>query len=402
MATIFTISQLTNPPEYDAVKTDVYTRLAAAGFTSIQSFAPESLPVAMVETEAQNLDQVNRVAAFITESAYNDTAEDDALTELAREVYQNDRQGGVYAVHQIELTDHGQGPFVFDPTTISVATGIGGKVFEGIAAGGVSTLVLPKNGTVLMYVKAEAIGSAYNVAAGTITTFIRGPLAGVTLTNLSGSQAALYSAVGVDGESDPSLRQRDRTQWGLLSQFKASTVVQSGYEKMARDSSPQITRVRIATNLDLQDPGTVNIIVAGDAGAVSPAVVAAAQVFIAPQQTGGAKIPETAKAVVSSAVNLPVTVAGTVIVDPAYNNQNFLDQINANLTTWFKSFLIGGGKLGKVSYDRIVGIVMLPAGNSNTTIYDGTNITVNGGIDDLPLAYYQVPVLTSLLVLQSV
>jgi len=91
-----------------------------------------------------------------------------------------------------------------------------------------------------------------------------------------------------------------------------------------------------------------------------------------------------------------------IVVDPAYNTQSFLDQINANLTAWFASFLIGGGKLGSVSYDRVVGIIMLPAGNSNTIIYDGSNVKINGMTDDLPIAYNEVPVLVSQLQLQAV
>lgn len=402
-ATVFTIAQLLNPPAYDTVKTDVYTRLEAAGFTSIQSFAPESLPVAMVETEAQNLDQVNQTAAFLTASAYNDTATGDALAELAREVYQVDKQPGTFAQGYVKLSDHGQGPFDFDPTSVSVSTGDGGgKVFNGIAVGGVTTLTLAKNGTVKLYVQAEAIGAAYNVAAGTIKSFSRGPLAGVTITNPPGWQADQYGVTGVNPESDSNLRQRDRTQWGLLSQFKASTVVQSGYEKMARDADPQVTRVRILTNLDILDPGRVDVVIAGNSGALSPTVVAAVQNFTAPLQTGGPKIPETAKVVVSSALNLTVTLTGVIVVDPAYNTQSFLDQINANLTAWFASFLIGGGKLGSVSYDRVVGIIMLPAGNSNTIIYDGSNVKINGMTDDLPIAYNEVPVLVSQLQLQAV
>jgi len=45
---------------------------------------------------------------------------------------------------------------------------------------------------------------------------------------------------------------------------------------------------------------------------------------------------------------------------------------------------------------------MLPAGNSNTIIYDGSNVKINGMTDDLPIAYNEVPVLVSQLQLQAV
>lgn len=402
MATIFTIQQLLSPPAYADVKTDVLTRLEKAGFTSIRSLSPEAGPIAFVETEAQTLDRVNQSAAFLTASCYNDTAEGDALAELAREVYQNDKRTGTKARGYVTLTDTGQGPFTFDVTTVSFSTGIGGKTFTGVAAevdgfgNPIITKTLPKNGTVKVYVEAEALGSAYNIAATTLTTFSRGVLAGVAVVNPVGWQSDSLGVTGTDAETDPNLRQRNRKQWETLS----AGATQGMYEKRVRDADPQITRVSVKTNLDLTDPGLVTVLLAGDAGAVGGSVVANAQLAIAPLFVGGDKIPETARAVAVSATNLAVNVAGTVVVDSTYNTQTFLDQINTDLTTYFKSFLIGGGKLGKISYDRVVGVIVNRAGLTNAIIFDGTGITVNGLSADLPIAYNQVPVLSSTLALQ--
>ena len=401
-STVFTIQQLLNPPAYEAVKSDVLTRLEKAGFTSIRSLSPEAGPIAFVETEAQNLDAANQSAAFITASCYNDTAEDDALAELSHQVYQNDKWNGTRARFYVTLTDNGQGPFTFDVTTVGFSTGIGGKVFNGVAAetdasGNLVTVkTLAKNGTVNVYVDADQIGAAYNVAANTVTAFIRGVLGGVTVTNPPGSQSDSLGVVGTDPESNENLRRKNQKKWETLS----AGATQGQYEKLARDSDPQITRVAVKTNLDLTDPGLVTVLLASDAGAVGGSVVANAQAAIAPLFTGGSKIPETARAVCVSASNFAVTVAGTVVVDPTYNTQTFLDQINADLVAYFKSFLIGGGKLAKVSYERVVGIITYRAGLSDSVVFDATDVTINGSTQDLALAYYQVPVLTSALVLQ--
>ncbi len=399
---VFSIQQLLNPPPYTAVKSDVLTRLEQAGFTSIRSLSPEAGPVAFVETEATALDRMNQAAAFLTASNLNDLAEGDALEELSNQVYQNDKRLGTRARLFVTLTDNGQGPFTFDVTTVGFSTGIGGKQFFGVAAETdqfgnlVTTKTLAKNGTVKVYVEAEALGAAYNIAAGTLTTFNRGVLAGVTVTNPSGSQADSLGVIGTDPEVDENLRQRNRKQWETLS----AGATQGAYEKRARDSDPQITRVSVKTNLDLTDPGLVTVILASDAGAVGGSVVANAQAAIAPLFTGGDKIPETARAICVSASNFPVVVAGTVVVDPAYNTQAFLDQINADLITYFKSFAIGGGKLAKVSYERVISVIGYRAGLSNSVVFDATDVTINNGSQDLPLAYNQVPVLTSSLVLQ--
>lgn len=402
VATIFTIQQLLNPPVYADVKSDVLTRLEKAGFTSIRSLSPEAGPIAFVETESQTLDRVNQSAAFLTASCYNDTAEDEALAELAREVYQNDKRLGTKARGFVTLTDTGQGPFTFDVTTVSFSTGIGGKIFTGVAAevdgsgNPITTKTLAKNGTVRVYVEAEALGSAYNVAATTLVTFSRGVLAGVSVTNIVGWQSDSLGITGTDAESDPNLRQRNRKQWETLS----AGATQGMYEKRVRDADPQITRVSVKTNLDLTDPGLVTILLASDAGAVGGSVVANAQAAIAPLFVGGDKIPETARAVAVSASNLAVAVDGTVIVDSTYNTQTFLDQINTDLSTYFKSFLIGGGKLGKLSYERITSIIGYRAALTNAIVLDATGITVNGTSSDLPIAYNQVPVLSSTLSLQ--
>lgn len=402
MAVQYTVQQLLNPPSYETTKSDVLTRLEAAGFTSIRSLSPEAGPIAFVETEAQNLDAVNQAAAFLTQSCYNDLAEGDALAELSDQVYQNKKRTGTRARLFVTLTDTGQGPFTFDVTTVSFATGIGGKVFNGVAAEvdsfgqPVAVKTLAKNGTVKVYVDAEQLGAAYNIAANTLTAFVRGVLGGVTVTNPVGSQSDSLGVVGVDAESDGSLKQRNRKQLETLS----AGATQGMYEKLARDSDPQISRVLVLTNLDLTDPGCVTVLIASDAGAVGGSVVTNAQNAIAPLLTGGSKIPETAKAVVASATNLAVTVAGTVIVDGAYNTQSFLDQINADLIAYFKTFSIGGGKLGRVPYERIVGIISYRAGLSNSVVLDASGITINGASADLPLLYNQVPILSSTLVLQ--
>ena len=389
MAT-FTVEQLLNPPAYTVVKENIYDELIAAGFTAMRSYAPESLPVCLVETEAQSQDRVNQTAAFIVQSGYNDLASGDALTRLSDQVYQNVRLDGQRARGFVTVSDtRGVGPRTFTASSVSFTRGVNGLRYDGVVLSGVADpIVLPKNGSCRVYIQAVAEGAAYNASVGEINTMIRGVIPGVTVTNPSGWQSDSYGVTGADPETDASLQQRNRKQWETLS----AGATPGMYEDQARDASVEVTRVRTDTILDLTDPGRIDVTLAGPAGAVSIAVVAAVQAAISPVQIGGPNIPETAKCVVSSAANLAVVIAGAVIVDPAYNTAAFKAQIVTDLQTWFGSFLIGGGKLGKVSYERILGILSYRAGLTNSIVLDATGVTVNGGTSDLPLAYNQVPV----------
>ena len=394
MSTTFTVDELLHPPTYDEVKTGVYDALVAAGFTAIRSYAPESLPVCLVETESAAIDQANQTAAFIVQSGYNSLAENDALTRLSSEVYQNFRLAGKRARGFVNVVDtRGVGPRTFSASSVSFSRGINGKQYVGVVLDGVADpIVLPKFGTCKVYIEAVAEGTAYNASVGEINTMVRGVIPGVTVSNPVNWQLDAYGVAGAEAELDASLQQRNRTKWETNSQYKTSTNTQGAYEHMARTASVEVTRVRVDTNLDLTDPGLVNVTIAGPTGAVSAGTVTTVQMAIAPLQIGGGNIPETAKCVVTSAINFVVAVAGVVIVDAAYNTAAFKAQIVQDLQTWFASFTIGGGKLGKVSYERILGILTYRAGLTNSVVLDATNITINGSTNDLPIAFNQVPV----------
>jgi hypothetical protein len=389
----FTVAGLLAPPSYDTVKQGTFQSLINAGFTAIQSYAPTSLPVALVESESAAQDQFNQEAAFIVQAGYNTMAAGDALTLLSSEVYQNDRLPGNQARGFFTITDtRGVGPRTF--SAASVAFAVGALQFNGVVIGATATapavadpVTLPKNGSCKVYVQAAAVGDQYNLGAGSTIAMTKGVIPGVTVSNAANWQQDQYGVVGTPQQGDPQLQQENTTQWETLS----AGATPGRYANAALKNS-EVTRVRTDTNLDLTDPGRIDVTIAGPAGGVSGAAVTAVQLSLAPNQIGGPNIPETAKVVVTSAANLVVAVAGVLVVDGNYNNATFLQQVVGDLQTWFSSFLIGGGKLGKVSYDRIVGILTYRAGLTNGVVFDGSNITVNGGAVDLPIAYNQVPI----------
>ena len=406
-----TFAQLTAPAAIDdaadynaaleaarlAKKQALYASLNSVGVQGVYSWATGSVPSSLVEIYAWSLFDYDLSQAYLALGALNSTAfsesgrgdaGQDGLSVLSREVYDNTRGAGLFTVCRIKLTDSaGNGPWTFQPNTVSFSVGRGGKRFDGFDfAGTGAAIVLPKSGTVYVYCKAEAAGSAYgSLSVGAVNTFARGSLSGVTVTNDSTWLNFVGAVVGTDDESDESLRDRNLHKWGELGTGSPA----SAYVSRCKAADPtNITRVETFTNFDIFDPGRIDIVIAGPAGAVAPSVVQAAQDAIAPLQIGGSFIPETARAVVTSAANRTINVTATVYVQAEYDTAAFQAQVSADFAAFAADHEIGGGKLGIVSAERIAEVLQYRAGLSAGIIYDVDAITPN---TDTILAYNEVP-----------
>lgn len=363
-------------------KSDLYQKLAAAGFSGVYSWATTSVPSALIETEKDSLTELQATRAAITRGGFNSLAKDGALSILSREVYANDRDQGNKLVGSLRLTDAaGIGPITIDATKLS--TGIGSLIYKGISepTSGVQVYVLPLNGSVRILFQAENVGVKYNVAPGTLTTLTRGAIPGVDITNPSDWLSLADTSAGRDVEQDVSLQKKNATQWGTLS----AGATQAAYERWARGASQEVTRVSVLTNVDIFDPGTVTVIIAGASGAVGSDVVMAVQNAIAANQIGGPKIPGTARAVVVSASNLPVMVSGTLFIDAAANTLAFQQQIAQAVSDYQAALDIGG----YVDAERLLGVVVSPAGTSPNYVKKVSNFLPS---TDIQPAYYQTPV----------
>lgn len=381
----YTFAELRTPRDYATNKAALYQNLIDAGHSSATSWEDGSTPSALVEIEGRALTNFQQAKKNILESGFNEWAEGEALREHAFQVYGNDFREGRRTIARLLLTDTGAGPFKFDPASTAFSVGKGGLLFEGIPDPNVANppqVEIPLNGSAYVYVQAEDAGAEYNVAVGRVDTFARGILPGVTVTNPSDWLRAPGAVQGANPEGDDSVKRRNRAQWGTLgtgSPLKA-------YEKWVRDADVQITRVETFRNVDLLDPGTVTIIVAGDAGALPPNVILAAQNAVAPGQVGGDRIPETARAVVTSAVNLTIPVGGTIFVPGEYNTTDFQLRVQANVRAFEKAMRIGA----RVSRERLLGAALYVAGLDPSVIVDvGDDFFPTA---DVALLYYQVAV----------
>ena len=386
--TVYTFDQLRTPSAQADNKKKLYEDLISSGFTSALSWQDGSTPSALVEIEAQSLTEFQYAAQQTLYSGFSELATGNALVEHSSQVYQNARLSGRQTVGILTLSDAGGAPITFNATSLTVSVGQGGLMFDGIPdpTTGQTSYTIPSSGNVSMFVRARVAGSAYNVVAGTINTFVRGSLPGVVITNNTDWLSQLSTMPGADDESEDSLRNRNRTKWGTLGVGSPA----SAYENWVRSADPAITRVSVFTNLNPMDPGNVTILIAGDAGTLGGAIVAAAQNAIAPKQVGGNRIPATARAVVAAALNNTIMVAGVIYLDATMNAQTFQQLVAANVKTFQESLAIGA----TVSWARVLEVILYPAGVSSNTVLDVQNFTLNGYQEtDVVQAYYSVAAL---------
>lgn len=380
----YTFADLRTPKDQTVNKQAILQALVDHGHDQVLSYAPEAVPSMHLETEADAITNFQFAQKTIVEGGYNDWATGDALLEHSRQTYDNDPLEGAQTIGSIELTDTGAGPFQITPSSISVSIGIGGLLFEGIddPTGAVtSPVTLPRNGTCRIFVRAVEVGAKYNAVTGTIDTMARGGLPGVTVNNPSDWLTVTGAVQGADEENPERLRARNPQKWGTL----GTGSPQSAYVSWALAASASVTRVRPHTNLDMLDPGTVTLIIAGDAGGVGGSVVQAVQDYIAPAQVGGSRIPEGARCVVASAANNTIAIEATLYVPGELNTSAFLAEIAANVLAFQKAHEIGG----KVSWERVMQVVLQVASTDPTKIADVDWVSP---VADQQLLYNEVPV----------
>ena len=386
-----TFASLRTPQTVAENKLSLLNALATLGFPAL-SWETGSVPSGLIEIQAAALTDFQTAEQLIAEGGLNSFATGDALSELSDEVYDDQRQAGLNTIGYVTLTDTANaGPYVFSATSVSFSIGLGSSIiFDGIADAvtGSTQVTVPKGGSVDVIIQSQSVGSAYNVGVGTITSFVRGVKPGVGVNNPSDWLSKYASAQqGTDPETDPQLRDRNVSKWGTLgtgSPEKAyrhwATTATAGFP-----SIQQVKKCVVYTNLDILDPGRVDVIIAGSAGPLGPTVVNAVQSYIAPMQIGGDRIPETARAVVSSAIGTTINVIATLYVQSTFNTPAFQATVLANLQAYFADLPIGA----LVSRERIIEVLLYPAGTSYGVI---TDAEMSSPAVDVQLAYNGVAV----------
>lgn len=367
------LSSLIVPLSRDDVRRNLFALLRVAGFP-VASWAPSSVPRALVEIFSESLADLSTTVSKIARGGFLSLAEDEWLTLVAAEFFDVSRKPAVFARGRAVLTDTGSaGPFVIVPNQLW-ATSKAGRRFTNMTGG-----VLPLGGKLDLEWKAEGSGVGYNVPSGDIATLLT-PLPGVTLANppLAGSGSWLLDQ-GVDQESDPALRERCREKWSSLGAGGNAPA----YAFHAKNASLQVTRVRVLEAFP--SGGEVTLVLAGPSGAIAdPTTLTAVAAYL---EDG--RRPQCVKVHVRSAKPRPIVLAGEVRVratmrDPA------LAYVSREITSLQQTLDIGE----RVAVAELIQRVMDAPGVVNALLVDSaTGAALVPGKDDVALAWDEVAVI---------
>jgi hypothetical protein len=180
---------------------------------------------------------------------------------------------------------------------------------------------------------------------------------------------------GTDEETDEVLADRCRARWPALSDVPNEDV----YALWARSSTTQITQVLVTPNATI--PGRVDIVIAGQAGALPQSVIDIAQAYI------DARHAITDFPVVQSAVSLVIVLAGTVTVR-SEKTAIAQQEAQANVATAVAVTGIGG----KLRLAELTEQIMAADG-----VIDLSGLTINGFAANLQLGALQVGSFTQVL-----
>lgn len=239
---------------------------------------------------------------------------------------------------------------------------------DGLGFATDEALTLDEDGSGTVTATADAVGTAYNVPAGSIIS-MQQAVSGVT--SLTNEEAA---AGGTDPETDAALFAR-------LDAYK-KTPPTSGNDRHYHQWALAVNGVGAASVIRCWDgPGTVKVIIADMAlRPVEEELRAEVAAYIETQR------PVTAEVTVESAAGVPVEVSVTVTTNGTVSKLNTEQTLTERLAEYLGEIAFTEG--AEVVYNRVLALVMgLPG------VTDCADLKVNGGTANVPLDATQIPML---------
>lgn len=361
-----TFSELLRVRTEDELRAELYGALAAGSFP-VTAWQPNNPGRTLVEAMAAGLVDGEAMVAAIAAGATLETASGAWLTILARSHYAEERQPSVFAEGYVQLAcASGAGPYTITEGAFLVGIQAAGDV-DAVRFVAAETRTLNPGQTANLLVRAESPGDAWNVAVGAIT-FAFTPLPGVTVSNPVYDNGTWLTRVGLDEESDTSLKFRCRSKWATLSTYGWTEGAVGYFAQSATytDGSPVGVR-RVYVGFGPGD-GTYPVWVAGATGTLSAPAVAAVQAYL------DARKPINDTPQVSAATAVVVTVAGSVRFRAGFNTAANRDAVRNGINAFVNALLIGTDGVG-------VDAVEVDEAGIKAAIY----AAVPGGIADVDL-----------------
>lgn len=372
-----TLAQLRTPISQDDMVQTILDGLAAVGFNT-SSWQSGSTQRDIVESVALVLSDLTESVALLSTLGFNESATGEALTEFSLSHYDHTRKPAIRTQGIVKLTDDGGvGPVSINPSDVVVGDlATPQHTFRNLTGG-----TLPNLGTLTLTFEAEVAGADSNIANGEITELVTA-IAGVSVSNTANAPGSTTwrSQEGADAESDPTLRERNRSRWGLLS----IAVPADGYINLALGVDG-VERAAV-DDTNPRGPGTVDVYAAGASGTAGPSEVADVQTAV------DARRPVSADVLAIAAAELLQDVDGVIFV-----NTNKYDGPGGVLETAVEdaidSFIngldIGGtvlppGPGGVMPFSELIGAI---------TAVDGVEgVALTNPTADVPIATFEVMV----------
>ena len=293
-----TLNDLLTLPTEDELTDSFLALLAAAGFP-VTSWQVGGVARTMARLVARGLVKVGTLVSLIAKGGLNRYSTGEWLTQLAREVYENERLRATFAQGQVQL---GLSSALAGPYTIAVGQlwfAWNGKRYRNTTGTPVgSPLTFPD--AVVLSIKAESPGAAYNAPDNLLT--LQTPLAGMTVL------ASTISTQGANEEADGALQARNSGKWGTVGPAANS----DGWGTYAREASSEVTRVIVLENTPAD--GAVRVVVAGAGGALSGPTLASINTYL------DARRPLCVAVDAINATEQALAITGTVRISNASPN----------------------------------------------------------------------------------
>lgn len=346
------VDVLIEPLTAEQVKASIYSALAAAGINTT-SWRPRSTTRAIIAVIAVIIAWFTQLMSAAIRGTILEYATGVWLTVLAKYVFGVERISATFAETDVTLTNSGGGVYsavpgemVFLNTTKKTTYVNTGTITLGALA------TLPN-----VPVRAVEAGSGSTANADEIDAMVT-PWLGVSVTNPS-------PAVGLDEQSDPSLRQDCADARGALSPFGAGDAykyfakrVPGGATlKRADGSEVGVDRVQVVT-----DPATghVTVYVVGASAPLDPS-----DLDIVDANEKKYAVPTGVTEITANASEVVITVLYTAYArkDGGKSAAELKTLIDANLRTYFTTqFPLGGETFNGTDYycflDVIKGIII--------------------------------------------
>jgi phage-related baseplate assembly protein len=313
---------------------------------------------------AEILESVEQVAAEFFKAGFLSEATGDWLVLLAKQVYGVDATPATYATSTVVLRNTGGGVYPVAAGDVVLRSSISGKTYRNTTAGTIPAVVGVTPGELSIDVVADEPGSDSSAGANEIDEMVT--------VYLGVSPYTSTAAIGLDAESDKSLRARCTAQVGSLSPNGPSAAYVSAATNPVLTGTNNVTKASVVAN---STNGTVTVYVAGPSGTVIEADRAKSEAAILAYAT---PLCITPTVLAASEVVVDIVYTMSVYAEVNLTEAQIATAVSSALDAMFADLPIGGdeGKLYKTKIQAAIFgavsnvysvAVSLPAGDVSLT-----------------------------------